>query len=84
MYEFRYRYVREKCDKSGRLLFTDTDSLVSKIETDDVYGDFYENQSLFDFSNYSENSKLFDPVNKKVIGKMKDEVKGKIICEFVG
>ena len=43
MYEFRYRYVREKCDKSGRLLFTDTDSLVSKIETDDVYGDFYEN-----------------------------------------
>ena len=43
MYEFRYRYVREKYDKSGRLLFTDTDSLVSKIETDDVYGDFYEN-----------------------------------------
>ena len=43
MYEFRYRYFREKYDKSGRLLFTDTDSLVSKIETDDVYGDFYEN-----------------------------------------
>ena len=43
MYEFRYRYVTEKYDKSGRLLFTDTDSLVSKIETDDVYGDFYEN-----------------------------------------
>ena len=43
MYEFRYRYVTEKYDESGRLLFTDTDSLVSKIETDDVYGDFYEN-----------------------------------------
>ena len=49
------------------LLFTDTDSLVYKINTDDLYEDFYENRNLIDFSDYPEDSKLFDLVNKKVI-----------------
>ena len=66
------------------MLFTDTDSLVYEIETNDVYEDFCEFKHLFDFSDYPEDLNFFDPVNKKVIGKMKDEVKGKIISEFVG
>ena len=66
------------------MLFTDTDSLVYEIETNDVYEDFCENKHLFDFSDYPEDLNFFDPVNKKVIGKMKDEVKGKIISEFSG
>ena len=65
-------------------MFTDTDSSIYEIETDDVYEDFYENKNLFDFSDYSEDLKLFNSLNKKVIGKMKDEVKGKIISEFIG
>ena len=66
-----------------KLLFTDTDSLVYEIQTEEVYEGFYGDKNLFDFSDYSLNSKFFDPANKKVIGKMKDEFKGKIICEFV-
>ena len=66
------------------MLFTDTDSLVYEIKTDDAYEDFYENKNLFDFSDYPRDSKLFDPVNEKVIGKMKKEFKGEIISEFVG
>ena len=50
------------------MLFTDTDSLIYKINTDDVYEDFHENRNLIDFSDYPEDSKLFDLVNKKVIG----------------
>ena len=65
-------------------MFTDTDSLVYEIKTEDVYEDFYGDKNLFDFSYYSLNSKFFDPGNKKVIGKMKDECKGRIISEFVG
>ena len=65
-------------------MFTDTDSLVYEIKTDDAYEDFYENKNLFDFSDYPRDSKLFDPVNEKVIGKMKEEFKGEIISEFVG
>ena len=65
-------------------MFTDTDSLVYELKTEDVYEDFYQDKNLFDFSDYPLNSKFFDPVNKKVIGKMKDEFKGRIISEFVG
>ena len=84
MYEFHYKYIGIKYDNSTKLLFTDTDSPVYEIETDDVYEDLYENKNLLDFSDYLEDSKFFDSVNKKVIDKMKDEVKGKIISEFVG
>ena len=69
---------------NAKLLFTDTDSLVYEIKTDDAYEDFYENKNLFDFSDYPRDSKLFDPVNEKVIGKMKEEFKGEIISEFLG
>ena len=48
-----------KYENCANLLLTDTDSLVYEIETDDVYGDFYENKNLFDFSDYLEDSKFF-------------------------
>ena len=82
MYEFHYKYMKSKSD--AKLLFTDTESLVYEIKTEDVYEDFYRDKNLFDFSYYPLNSNFFDPVNKKVIGKMKDEFQGKIISEFVG
>ena len=82
MYEFHYKYIGSKFD--AKLLFTDTDSLVDEIKTEDVYKDFYQDKNLSDFSDHSLNSKFFDPVNKKIIGKMKDEFKRKIISEFVG
>ena len=65
-------------------MFTDTDSLVYDIKTEDVYEDFYQDKNLFDFNDYPLDSNFFDPVNKKVIDRMKDEFKGKIISEFVG
>ena len=82
MYESHYKYIKSKSD--ANLLFTDTDSLVYEIKTEDVYETFYKDKNFFDFSDYPLNSKFFDPVNKNVIGKMKDEFKGKIISEFVG
>ena len=44
-----------------------------KIKTKNIYEDFYENENLFDFSDYPQDSKFYDLANKKVIGKMKDE-----------
>ena len=63
-------------------MFTDTDSLVYEIKTEDVYEEFYEDKNLLEISDYPLDSKFFDLVNKKVIGKMKDEFKGGIISEF--
>ena len=82
MYEFHYKYIKSKFD--AKLLFTDTDSLVYELKTEDVYEDFYQEKNLFGFSDYPLDLKLFVPVNKKVIGKMKDAFKGKLISEFVG
>ena len=75
MYEFHYKYIKNKFD--ANLLITDMDSLIYKIKTEYVYEDFYLDKYLFNFSDYPLHSKFFDLVNKKVIGKMKDEFKGK-------
>ena len=37
MYEFRYDYIKNKYWKNSRLLFTDSDSLMYEIKTEDVY-----------------------------------------------
>ena len=85
MYEVHYNYIKKNdANDNATLLFTDTDSLVYEIETDDVYEELYRNKNLFDFSDYRQDSKFFNPANKNVIGKMKDEFKGKIIHEFIG
>ena len=84
MYEFHYKYIKEKYGEKAKLLFTDTDSLTYEIETDDVYRDFWNDREMFDNSNYPKSSKYRDTTNKKVIGKFKDEACGIPIDEFIG
>lgn len=67
IYEFHYKYIKVEYVSSAKLLFTDTDRLVYKIETDGIY----KNRSMFDLFDYTEDSKFFDPVNKKVTGQRK-------------
>jgi len=83
MHDFHYNYIRKKYP-NAKLLFTDTDSLVYHIKTEDVYLDFYKEKELFDNSDYLESYKFFFKENKKVIGKFKDEASGKPILEFIG
>ena len=83
MYEFHYDFIKNKYGKKSRLLFTDTDSLMYEIKTDDVYEDFSNDKEMFDFSNYSTKSKYYDNSNKLVIGKMKDETAGVVIEDFL-
>ena len=87
MYEFHYEYVKQKYGDKAKLLFTDTDSLMYEVETEDFYKDIAPDvQSWFDTSNYPKEhpSGIKTVENKKVIGMMKDEVGGKIITKFVG
>ena len=62
MYEFHYKDIKSKVDT--KLLFTDTDSLVYEIKTEDVYEDFHQDRNLFDCSDYPLDSKFFNPANK--------------------
>ena len=85
MYNFHYNYVKQKYPREkSKLLFTDTDSLVYKIQTRDLYHDMKEDEHLFDFSGYPNDHFCYSNANKKVIGKMKDELNGKCMVEFVG
>ena len=65
MHEFHYKYIEKKYYNCARFSFSNKDSLVYEIETDDVYIDFYKNKYLFDFSDYPEYSRFFDLFNKK-------------------
>ena len=68
---------------NSRLLFTDIDSLIYEIKTEDVYEDFSNDKEMFDFSNYSTKPKYYNNSNKLVVGKIKDETAGVAIEEFV-
>ena len=87
MYDFHYRYIKPKYGNKAKLLFTDTNSLMYEIETEDFYKDISGDvKDRFDTSDYPENHPSGIPtgINKKVLGMMKDEAGGKIIKEFVG
>ena len=60
MYEFPYDYLKNKYGINSRLLFTDTDSLICKIKTKDIFEDFSKKEEMIDFSNYSFKSTYFD------------------------
>ena len=83
MYEFHYDCIKNKYGNNSRLLFTDIDSLMYEIKTEDVYEAFSNDKEMFHFGNYSTKSKYYDNSNKLVVGKMKDETSGVAIEEFV-
>ena len=72
MCEFHYACIRNKYDSKSKLLFTDTDSLMYDIQTEDLFEDFSSDKDNFDFSNYLIISKYYDNSTTLVIGKMKD------------
>ena len=47
-----YEFLKKYCNNS-RLTFTDTDSLIYEIKTDNFYEDFSKDREMFGFINYS-------------------------------
>ena len=68
------------------LCYTDTDSFIFQIQTDDFFEDINSDvDKWFDTSNYDKNDNrpLEIGKSKKVIGMSKDELGGKILLEFI-
>ena len=87
MYDFHYNYIKQKYGDKAKLFFTDTDSLMYEIQTEDFYKDISEDvKHRFDTSDYPPNHPSGIPSGfyKKVIGMFKDEPGGEVIDEFVG
>ena len=86
MSEFSYDYIKPKYGDRAKLCYTDTDSLIINIKTENFFEDISKNvQKWFDTSNYDKNDKRPIPIakNKKVPGLFIDELRGKIIVEVV-
>ena len=64
-------------------VYKDTDSLLYRIETDDLYIDIKNFAHPLDLSEYPKNHKLYDPTTRKVPLTMKDELNGLILEEVV-
>ena len=84
MYSFYYDVMKPKYADDVRMGYTDTDSFVFHIKTDDLYDDFKHIKKEMDFSDYPKDHKWFDASNKKVLGKFKDETASKVITGFIG
>ena len=84
MYDFYYNKMKAQYGDRVELLYTDTDSLLLQIQTEDVYDDMAKHADLYDTSDYTEDHRLYSIANKKVLGKMKDETAGRPIEEYVG
>ena len=82
MYQFWYNHLKPKYGTKVQLIYTDTDSFVIEIETDDIYQDMLEDSHLYDFSDYPENHPNYSLTNKKIYGIFKDDLNSKIIVEF--
>ena len=65
MYEFWYDHLKVKYGDKIKLIYTDTDSFVIEVETDDIYKDMYEDRHLYDFSDYPKDHPNYNVVNKK-------------------
>ena len=86
MHAFCHDYVKPKYQDKAKLCYTDTNSIVIRINTEYFYKDIANDvEKSFDTSNYDENYKRPLPIgkSKKVIGLLKGELRRKIIKEFV-
>ena len=84
MHEFSYDYIKPNYSDNAKLCYTDTDSFIIHIKTENLYKDIANDvEKRFDTSNYEVNRPLSTGKNKKVIEIMKDELGGRIITEFV-
>ena len=87
MYKFWYHYVRQNYGDRAKLCYTDTDSFIIHIITEDAFKDIADDVTKwFDTSNYDENDKRPFQIgmNKNhLYGFFKNELGGKIMKGFV-
>ena len=52
MYDFWYNHIKAEYGDKASLLYTDTDSLLFHVETEDVYADMRKSAEECDFRDY--------------------------------
>ncbi|XP_060874527.1 LOW QUALITY PROTEIN: uncharacterized protein LOC132948180 [Metopolophium dirhodum] len=86
MYEYHYDVMQRHYGDKIKLMYTDTDSLIYYIETQDLYVDLAANYNLLDrmdTANLPTDHPCYVASRKKSRGLFSDEVDGNVITEFV-
>jgi hypothetical protein len=87
LYQFHYEYIKPKYCTGGvdgcQLLYMDTDSLIYRLKTLDLFDDINEGSQLIDRSNFPAGHKCYNPGPSR-IGLMKLETGADIVEEYVG
>ncbi|KAJ8978158.1 hypothetical protein NQ317_016861 [Molorchus minor] len=84
LYKFFYDVIKKEYGTNASLLYTDTDSPIIKILTDNFYEFIRENPDNFDTSNYEKVNQFNIVKSISVLGKMKDEFPADPIISFYG
>ena len=64
LYGFHYNEMKPRYGQKILVTYKDTDSLLYRVETDDLYEDMKEFKHLLDLSDYPSDHPLFDPTKK--------------------
>ena len=83
MFDFHYNYIK-KHFKDSKLCFTDTDSMLYLLNTNDLYEDLKKIKDQLDLSTYPSHHQLYDTSRSGTPGFFKDETKSIPIREFCG
>ena len=85
MYECSYNYMIPQYGEKWKLCYTDTDSFLVYIKTEDNYSGVAKCvKTIFDTSSYQLDRPFRNGKNNKVTELMKNKLDGKIMTEFAG
>ena len=85
MYLLHYKLFKKYYQQNIELIYTDTDSYVYHIKTENIYDELKNVfEKVMDFSNFSKDHELYDNKNNKALGFLKSEYGEKVVNEFVG
>ena len=83
LYKFHYDEMKPRFGDKRKVGYKDTDSLLYRVETENLYSEMATFKHLLDLSDYPEEHFLHDKTNKKVPLMMTDELQGKVLSEVV-
>ena len=86
LYDFYYNVMKAHYGDRVKLVYCDTDSLITEIETPDLLTEYSQEplKNYLDTSNFSLSHPLYSTKNKGKLGLLKSEVGERVIAEFVG
>ena len=76
MYRFHYEHIKLKYpDDQSKLCFTDTDSFLYRLKTQNIYNDMLTDHEWYDFSNFKSTHQCFNHMTPQEIQHIQSKIK---------